>query len=96
MTQIETILTYAAIGAVYGTAGYAKNVAKGTKEFDPVHFGSTLVLGLIAGGVVASQGDEFDVGTFETTMAALIPVADQLLNGIVDSRLRSGDDPNAL
>lgn len=95
MTQTETIIGYGAVGAVYGVSGYAKNVARGEREFDPMHFGTTLMLGLIAGSFVAAQGDEFDVGTFEATMAALIPIADQVVNGIVDTRLR-GDDPNAL
>lgn len=77
-SQIITVVTYAFLGAVYGASGYTKHVAEGEKEFRLPKFAKTLLIGAIAGAIVASQGGEFGAGAFEAAMVIAVPIADQL------------------
>jgi hypothetical protein len=81
---IALIAAYGALGGVYGVSGYVHAVLDGEKDFDPVKFTKTVAIGAIAGAVVAVQGDELTPGAVEAIMAGLIPIVDQLANGITD------------
>lgn len=81
---LSTIAIYAAIGAVYGSSGYAHSIAEGEKTFKPDKFISTVVIGILAGAIVALQGDEFTTGSFEAAMAIAVPIADQVKGAVGD------------
>lgn len=83
---LSKILTYALLGAVYSLAGYLKKREQGRRDYGtPVQFswkraGRTVLVGAVAGAVVAWQGQEFSDANLDMAMGVAVPVVDQLLN----------------
>lgn len=79
---IETGLVYAFGGAVYAVAGWLNSRAKREEDipFRPRKAAQTVLIGAVAGVIVATQGDELSGANVEAAMALAIPIVNQLVN----------------
>lgn len=80
----EEQLTKAAIviiGTVaYAVSGYMQKVRKDeTVVFEPVKMGKTVVVGVVAGGVILLQ----DVSEVEVAIGIAVPIVDEILNNYI-------------
>lgn len=84
--EVLRVLAYAILGVAYAVSGYWKKREQGYRDdgepasFSPKRFFRTVLIGAVAGVIVAWQGEEFTGPTVEIAMAAAVPVVDQLLN----------------
>lgn len=84
---LEYVLLYVGLAVAYALAGYLSNVLQDPAvSFSPTKFGTTLLVGVVAGGIMASQGEEASFGEVEAAMAISIPVVDKLLAGATHYR----------
>lgn len=80
------VLGYMVLGAVYAGSGFFKNQETGKRDsgspapFSWKRFGRTVMIGAVAGAIVAFQGEQFSGATIEAAMVIAIPVVDQLWN----------------
>lgn len=77
----EEQLTKAAIVVIgtvaYAVSGYMQKVRKDeTVVFEPVKMGKTVVVGVVAGGVILLQ----DVSEVEVAIGIAVPIVDEILN----------------
>lgn len=79
--ELEKVLTYAGIGAVWSVVGFGNSQAKyGKQKFSLKKSGQTILIGLIAGVIVAMNDQSPTAGNFETAMAVAVPLANQIVN----------------
>lgn len=79
--QMNRFLTYTLGAAIYAIAMYSKNaIQDDSVKFDPLYAGTTVLVGAVAGGIMASQGDEFSGESLAAAMGMAVPVVDRFLN----------------
>lgn len=75
----------AAVG--YAVAGYMAKVSKDPAiTFDPVRFGTTVAIGVVAGLIMAARGDETSQEAYAAAAAIAIPIVDKAVNYLLDGR----------
>lgn len=83
---IYRALIYILGATAYAVSGYLTKVQKYDHiSFDPVRFGTTVLIGVIAGGIMASRGSEMNPEAYAAAAAIAIPIADKVLNLVFDT-----------
>lgn len=81
--DLEKVLTYAGIGAAWAIVGFGNSRAKGTaKEFSYQKSGQTVLIGAIAGVIVAMHDQSPTAANFEAAMALAVPLTNQIVNWV--------------
>lgn len=81
--NLQQVGIYAVIGAIYSIAGWLNSRAKrgaSVESFSIRKAGQTVLIGAVAGGVVASQGQSLTAGNVEAASAVAIPIVNQVVN----------------
>lgn len=82
--DLTRILVYLGAAVGYAVSGYMTKVSRHEHvEFDLKRFGTTLVIGVVAGLVMAAQGDEVTPEAYAAAAAIAIPIADKVVNTIL-------------
>lgn len=84
--HLARLLTYTTAAVGYAVSGYMSKVAKNDAEtFDPVRFGTTVLIGVFAGLIMASRGDDVTPEAYAAAAAIAIPIADKAVNYALDA-----------
>lgn len=84
--QLERLALYTAAAVGYAVSGYMAKVRKNPEvEFSTTRFGTTLVIGVIAGVIMAGRGEEVTPEAYAAAAAIAIPIADKLVNYALDT-----------
>lgn len=91
--QLNRVVTYATLGAAYAIAGWvrARTRSDGPEPFRPKKAAQTVLIGAVAGAILAVQGQEFNEANLEAATAVAIPVANELVNAGKNKRRRASD-----
>ena len=80
--KAETIILYIGFAVAYAIAGYMSNVLQGKMSFEPGKFFKTVLIGVIAGGVIAFRGDDPTPEGYDAAVVIAIPIVDQMWNSV--------------
>lgn len=81
--QTTKVVTYAFIGAVYSSFAWINSRAKrgaDAEPFDLKKFAQPVLIGAVAGVIVATSGQDATAVNLDAAMAVAIPMVNQLLN----------------
>lgn len=84
--ELNRLVLYVSAAIGYAVAGYMAQVKKHSDvTFDPIRFGTTVLIGLVAGLIMAARGDEMTADAYVAAAAIAIPITDKLLNLALDA-----------
>lgn len=80
--KLGKVLSYMGLGVAYSLVGWVKERSRTEtpEPFSPRKATQTILVGAVAGIIVATQGQEFNQTTFEANMAIAVPIVNELLN----------------
>lgn len=88
---LSRFAVYVTISVAWATIGYLTNVIENDHvEFNPTNYATTVLIGVIAGVIMAARGDEPTLGAYEAATAAAIPIADRIMNVVLNARRDDG------
>ena len=80
--DVTTVFAYVAFAAAYAVSGYTSNVLRKETEFRPWKFVKTLLIGVVAGVIMAVYAYEPTGEGYQAATVIAIPIVDQLWNSI--------------
>ena len=84
--ELNRLVLYVSAAIGYAVAGYMAKVKKHPDvTFDPLRFGTTVLIGLVAGLIMAARGDEMTADAYVVASAIAIPIADKLVHLALDA-----------
>lgn len=87
--RYERAAMYIGAAVAWAVTGYLGNVRTSEDvEFDWMLAGKTVMLGVVAGIIMMSMGDEVTHEAFYAAMAIAIPIVDKALNALFPNRVR--------
>lgn len=81
--NLQKVATYAGIGACWSVVGFGNSRQKRGKEVEQFSLrkaGQTVLIGAIAGIIVASRDGDPTPANFEMAMAVAVPLSNQIIN----------------
>lgn len=80
-TELQRLLVYTTAAVGYAVSGYMAKVRKDPDvSFDPVRFGTTVLIGVAAGVIMALRGEDVTPEAYAAAAAIAIPIVDKLVN----------------
>lgn len=84
--ELNRLGLYVTAAVGYAVAGYMAKVSKNDAvTFSPVRFGTTVLIGLVAGLIMAARGDETSEEAYMVASTIAIPVVDKGVNYFLDA-----------
>lgn len=84
--ELNRLVLYVSAAISYAVAGYMAKVRKHPEvSFSPVRFATTVLIGLVAGVIMALRGDDATEEAYIAAAVISIPIADKLLNLALDA-----------
>lgn len=85
-TQLSRLALYSAAATGYAITGYASKVRRRENEsFSAAKFAKTVLVGVVAGGIMAARGDDVNPEAYTAASVIAIPIVDEVLNNAIET-----------
>lgn len=84
--ELNRLVLYVSAAIGYAVAGYMAKVKKHPDvTFNPTRFATTVLIGVIAGLIMATRGDDATEEAFIVASTIAIPMADKIMGYFLDA-----------